>query len=336
MNRTHWPRHLALTAIGALFALPMAHAQYSETEPTTIAGIRIPGASNTLDIINGNDTRDVRDSTILRNDVDFDEPMPGNTPNEPIGGLEPTQSDIVQSAAMESTTRDSRTSMERDAAAQAGDEIDRLPATAVAEADTGTDLAAADTSMDSAVAAADTGTASDVQVDGGTAAVESVSAVDRSAFQHMNRASTLIGAPVRDAQGREIGQLREIILDPAHGRITYAVVAFDPAMGHGDRVVAVPWSALAPASGAQQGYTLNATEEQIRNARSFEANQWPSLSDEGWHTEMYDQFGQTPYWRDLAAGPGSTRGAGGGPGAGGAGAAGGAAAGGGGAAGAGR
>jgi sporulation protein YlmC with PRC-barrel domain len=316
MKRTHWPRHLALTAIGALFALPMAHAQYSQTDPVAVApGVTIPRAGNTLDIINGNDTRDVRDSTILRNDVNFDEPMPGNTPNEPIGGLEPFQSDIVQSAAVGDGMSDSSYPVERDAAARFGDESVGLP--------------------DTAVASADTGTASDAQVDGGTAAVESMSAADRAAFQHMNRASTLIGTPVRDAQGREIGQVREIVLDPAHGRITYAVVAFDPAMGHGSRVVAVPWSALTPASGAQQGYTIRATEQQIRSARGFEANQWPSMGDERWHNETYDHFGQTPYWRDLAAGPGSTRGAGGGPGAGGAGAGGGAAGGGGGAAGAG-
>ena len=309
MRHTHWPRHLAMTAIGALFALPMAHAQYSQTDPVTVApGVTIPGASNTLDIINGNDTRDVRDSTILRNDVDFDEPMPGNTPNEPIGGVEPVDSDIVQSATVEPGTSDSRYSMEQDAMAQ-----DRL-------------------------AAADTGTASDAQVDSSTGAVESLSAADRAAFQHMNRASTLIGAPVRDAQGREIGQVREMVLDPAHGRITYAVVGFDPTMGHGSRVVAVPWSAFTPAGGAQQGYTLAASEQQIRSARGFEPNQWPTMADERWHNEMYDQFGQTPYWRDLAAGPGSTRGAGGAPGgspggagtsgAGGAGAAGGAAGGG--------
>jgi hypothetical protein len=55
----------------------MAHAQHSQADPITVAGFTIPGAGNTLDIINGNDTRDVRDSTILRIDVVLDERIVG-------------------------------------------------------------------------------------------------------------------------------------------------------------------------------------------------------------------------------------------------------------------
>lgn len=44
---------------------------------------RFTSSNNVIDTLRGNDNRDARDSTVLRNDVDFDEPMPGASAREP-------------------------------------------------------------------------------------------------------------------------------------------------------------------------------------------------------------------------------------------------------------
>lgn len=44
---------------------------------------RFSTSTNVIDTIRGNDNRDAKDSTVLRNDVRFDEPMPGASAREP-------------------------------------------------------------------------------------------------------------------------------------------------------------------------------------------------------------------------------------------------------------
>lgn len=44
---------------------------------------RFSNSTNVIDTIRGNDNRDTKDSTVLRNDVRFDEPMPGASAREP-------------------------------------------------------------------------------------------------------------------------------------------------------------------------------------------------------------------------------------------------------------
>ncbi len=57
-------------------------------------------------------------------------------------------------------------------------------------------------------------------------------------------ASTLKGDRVRNAAGENLGKLEEIMLDVPGGRIAYAVLSFGGMLGIGDKLFAVPWSAL--------------------------------------------------------------------------------------------
>jgi hypothetical protein len=96
-KHTLWPKHLALGAIAAAFATPLAHAQAGSSNATdtntraVMTGTgpvvdssgaaverRLPlvpfPLTNRLDVVKGNDVRDARDSTILRNDVRVPDP----------------------------------------------------------------------------------------------------------------------------------------------------------------------------------------------------------------------------------------------------------------------
>ncbi len=57
-------------------------------------------------------------------------------------------------------------------------------------------------------------------------------------------ASTLTGDRVRNAAGEDLGKVEEIMLDVPGGRIAYAVLSFGGMLGIGDKLFAVPWSAL--------------------------------------------------------------------------------------------
>ncbi len=57
-------------------------------------------------------------------------------------------------------------------------------------------------------------------------------------------ANTLIGDDVYNDQDEDLGDMKEIMLDIGSGRIAYAVLAFGGVFGIGEKLFAVPWSAL--------------------------------------------------------------------------------------------
>src|SRR5579863_4717699 len=57
-------------------------------------------------------------------------------------------------------------------------------------------------------------------------------------------ASTLSGDSVVDRNGESLGQIKEIMVDVPTGRVAYAVLSFGGFLGMGDKLFAVPWSAL--------------------------------------------------------------------------------------------
>src|SRR5215813_1151152 len=58
------------------------------------------------------------------------------------------------------------------------------------------------------------------------------------------RASKVIGADVENPQGEKLGDIRDIVLDPATGRIRYAVLGSGGFLSLGEKYFAIPWAAL--------------------------------------------------------------------------------------------
>src|ERR1039457_5124119 len=63
-------------------------------------------------------------------------------------------------------------------------------------------------------------------------------------YRRVLAASTLAGDSVRDAAGEDLGRLAELMIDIPSGRVAYAVLSFGGALGMGNKLFAVPWSAL--------------------------------------------------------------------------------------------
>ena len=57
-------------------------------------------------------------------------------------------------------------------------------------------------------------------------------------------ADTLIGEDVYNTKDEDLGDIKEIMLDMNNGKIAYAVLSFGGFLGMGDKLFAVPWSAL--------------------------------------------------------------------------------------------
>ena len=109
-------------------------------------------------------------------------------------------------------------------------------------------------------------------------------------------AETLIGNDVYNTKGEDLGDIKEFMIDMATGRIAYAVLSFGGLLGMGDKLFAVPWSALKLDTTAQR-FTLNALKESLKDAPGFDKDHWPTMSDQAWADGLHKFYGRP----DLSA-----------------------------------
>ena len=91
-------------------------------------------------------------------------------------------------------------------------------------------------------------------------------------------ATTLIGDGIRNPQGETLGDLKEIMLDTANGKIAYAVVSYGGILGLGDKLFAVPWSSFT-IDFENHKLILNVSKERLKDAPGFDKDHWPNFAD---------------------------------------------------------
>ena len=122
------------------------------------------------------------------------------------------------------------------------------------------------------------------------------------------RASKLIGADVENPQGEKLGDIRDIVLDPATGHIRYAVLGSGGFLGLGEKYFAIPWTALTSKAGEKGDFILNVDKEKLKNAPGFDKDHWPNMADRSWAEQVYAYYGVKPYWEQEAGRRESTSG----------------------------
>jgi sporulation protein YlmC with PRC-barrel domain len=64
----------------------------------------------------------------------------------------------------------------------------------------------------------------------------------------LSEARNVLGMRVRNEQGRDVGEIDNLLIDTQTGRISHVVVTVGGFMGVGEKKVVVPWSDLTIAS----------------------------------------------------------------------------------------
>ncbi|ACC74371.1 PRC-barrel domain-containing protein [Paraburkholderia phymatum] len=108
-------------------------------------------------------------------------------------------------------------------------------------------------------------------------------------------AGTLDGDKVLSADGDDIGKIKDIMLDVRSGRVAYAVLASGGFLGIGDKLLAIPWSALT-LDVDRQCFLLDMPTQSVKNAPGFDKDHWPSMADPTWATSIHQFYGREPYW----------------------------------------
>lgn len=106
---------------------------------------------------------------------------------------------------------------------------------------------------------------------------------------------SLAGNDVTNAQGESLGEIDTIMIDVPSGRIAYAVLSFGGFLGMGNKLFAIPWSALTLDADSEQ-FILNVDKEKLKNAPGFDKDSWPSMADSQWASDIHNFYGTTPYW----------------------------------------
>ncbi|MBK8162318.1 MAG: PRC-barrel domain-containing protein [Gammaproteobacteria bacterium] len=109
------------------------------------------------------------------------------------------------------------------------------------------------------------------------------------------RASSIIGTDVVNPDGENLGDVKEVVIDPSTGKIAYAVVAFGGFLSMGEKLFAIPFSAFTY-DVEDNDYILDVTKEELKEAPGFDANHWPSMADEKWNRDIYRYYARQPYW----------------------------------------
>lgn len=105
------------------------------------------------------------------------------------------------------------------------------------------------------------------------------------------KVSDLLGKDVKNAQRENLGEIKQMVLDPANRKVRYVVVSFGGFLGLGDKLFALPWSAFTW-QGRDQDILLNVDKERFKNAPGFDKDHWPDLANPTWSTEV-DRYYET-------------------------------------------
>ena len=111
-------------------------------------------------------------------------------------------------------------------------------------------------------------------------------------------ANTLIGNDVYNQKDENLGDIKEIMLDVRSGRVSYAVLSFGGFLGMGEKLFAVPWTALTLDT-VNKRFVLNVEKDRLKSAPGFDKDKWPNMADSSWAKSIHDYYGTKPYADDV-------------------------------------
>ncbi len=108
--------------------------------------------------------------------------------------------------------------------------------------------------------------------------------------------TTLIGDSVYNLQDEDLGDVKDFMLDMRTGKVAYAVLSFGGFLGMGEKLFAVPWSALKLDT-ENKRMILNVTRERLESAPGFDKDSWPDMADPVWTDGINSYYGvaSSPY-----------------------------------------
>jgi len=110
--------------------------------------------------------------------------------------------------------------------------------------------------------------------------------------QHLARASTLIGKDVNDRNGKDVGEIKDLVVNLGNGKVHYAVLELERGWTKADKLMPVALKSLEFPAERRKDLVLNTTREQIDMSHAFAKNEWPNITDPAYQREVDAYLGQ--------------------------------------------
>jgi len=105
-------------------------------------------------------------------------------------------------------------------------------------------------------------------------------------------ASSLASDDVYNPKGEKLGSIKELMLDIQSGKVCYAVLSFGGFLSLGEKLFAVPWSALTVDT-ENKRLVMDTDEDRLKNAPGFDTDNWPNMADATWEKTVHGYYGTT-------------------------------------------
>jgi sporulation protein YlmC with PRC-barrel domain len=102
--------------------------------------------------------------------------------------------------------------------------------------------------------------------------------------------STICGDEVVNAAGETLGEIKELMIDCASSRVSYAVLEFGGFLGMGTKLFAVPMQAIKLDT-ENKRFVLDVTKERLENAPGFDKENWPDFADTAFADSVHNYYG---------------------------------------------
>ncbi len=104
------------------------------------------------------------------------------------------------------------------------------------------------------------------------------------------KGSDLIGMKVEGTDGKKLGTIKDLVINPIDGDVDYAVLDYGGFLGVNDKYFAVPWEALKISDDRKKAL-LDVTKKDLRQAPGFDKRQWPDLAGPAQTVVIYEFYG---------------------------------------------
>jgi len=104
---------------------------------------------------------------------------------------------------------------------------------------------------------------------------------------HVFRSGEIIGMPVRNRAGENLGKIDDLVIDMKNGEVRYAALSFGGVAGIGSKLFAVPFQAMTfvfgePNKANSRHFMFEVSKDQLDRAPGFDSSHWPNVADPQW------------------------------------------------------
>ena len=106
--------------------------------------------------------------------------------------------------------------------------------------------------------------------------------------------SSLSGNSVKNPKGEDLGKIEDFMINTDNGSVQYAVISFGGFLGMGDKLFAVPLTAMQVDT-KDHCFVLDTDKTKLENAPGFDKDHWPNMADPKFSTSIHDYYGVQPH-----------------------------------------